>query len=112
MRSALTSRFLPDDGEPVAVQGASTSSLAFRRSVVERLMPLPESMRINAHAFIELLAVLLAPVLALDERWRCTACMGEICRMGIGRRLMLERLPAGGGVPSGACGGCRVDGCA
>jgi hypothetical protein len=62
------SGFLPHDKEKlVRFRAHQTSSLAFRRSVVERVMPLPESMRINADAFVELLVVLLAPVLALDE---------------------------------------------
>jgi len=65
---SLISGFLPDDREKLLrFRAHQTSSLAFRRSVVERLMPVPESMRINADGFIELLAVLLAPVLALDE---------------------------------------------
>ena len=65
---SLISGFLPHDKEKLLrFRAHQTSSLAFRRSVVERLMPVPESMRINADGFIELLAVLLAPVLALDE---------------------------------------------
>jgi hypothetical protein len=65
---SLISGFLPDDKEKLLrFRAHQTSGLAFRRSVVERVMPLPESMRISADGFIELLAVLLAPVLALDE---------------------------------------------
>jgi len=62
------SGFVPNDKEKILRFGAHpTSSLVFRRSVLERVMPMPVSMRIHADAFIELLAVLLAPVLAIDE---------------------------------------------
>jgi hypothetical protein len=65
---AAVSGFLPEDREKVLRFSAhQTSSLAFRRSVVERVMPIPESMRIHADAFIELVMGLLAPVFAIAE---------------------------------------------
>jgi len=44
-----------------------TSSLAFRRSIVNKLIPMPESMRIQADAYLEMLTVLLAPVVAISQ---------------------------------------------
>jgi GT2 family glycosyltransferase len=72
------SGFLPDDKEKMLRYGAhQTSSLAFRRRVLERVMPMPESMRIHADAFVELLAVLLAPVLGIDEALAVYRVHGE-----------------------------------
>jgi glycosyltransferase involved in cell wall biosynthesis len=72
------SGFLPDDREKLLRYRAhQTSSLAFRRAVLERVMPMPESMRISADAFIELLAVLLAPILAIDEPMAVYRVHGE-----------------------------------
>jgi glycosyltransferase involved in cell wall biosynthesis len=72
------SGFLPDDKEKTLRYGAhQTSSLAFRRRVLERVMPMPESMRIHADAFVELLAVLLAPVLGIDEALAVYRVHGE-----------------------------------
>jgi hypothetical protein len=44
-----------------------TSCIAFRRKLVEPLLPIPESMRIQADGYLELLMVLVAPVLAIPE---------------------------------------------
>jgi GT2 family glycosyltransferase len=72
------SGFLPDDREKLLRFSAhQTSSLAFRRPMLERVMPMPETMRISADAFIELLAVLLAPVLAIDEALAVYRVHGE-----------------------------------
>jgi glycosyltransferase involved in cell wall biosynthesis len=69
------------DGAPVATSGAAarsreamlcfqptpTSSLAFRRSVLEKILPVPETVRIQADGYMQVLAAFLAPVLAIDE---------------------------------------------
>jgi glycosyltransferase involved in cell wall biosynthesis len=44
-----------------------TSCLAFRRDVVKRLLPIPESLRIQADGHLVLLMPLIAPVVAVRE---------------------------------------------
>ncbi len=64
----FVSGFLPDDRERLLkFVPYSTSCLAFRRSVVERLLPVPEGLRLQADGYITLLAVLLAPVRSVKE---------------------------------------------
>lgn len=45
-----------------------TSCLAFRREAVRRLLPIPESLRIQADGHLVLLMPLIAPVVAVTER--------------------------------------------
>ena len=62
------SGFLPDDVSQLLTFWAyPTSCLAFRREVADRVLPIPEYLRLQADAYIELLAVLLAPVIAVPE---------------------------------------------
>jgi glycosyltransferase involved in cell wall biosynthesis len=62
------SGFLPADARKLAKYRAhQTSCLAFRRSTLQEIFPIPESMRIQADAYPELVAVLLTPVLAIEE---------------------------------------------
>lgn len=62
------SGFLPDDIRKLLTFCAyPTSCLAFRRSVAERVLPIPESLRLQADGYVELLAVLLAPVIAAPQ---------------------------------------------
>ncbi len=44
-----------------------TSCLTFRRGSLERLLPIPESIRLQADAYLALLAPLVLPVLAIPE---------------------------------------------
>jgi glycosyltransferase involved in cell wall biosynthesis len=44
-----------------------TTSLALRRTVLEKILPMPETIRIQADAYLEALAPLLAPVAVIDE---------------------------------------------
>jgi glycosyltransferase involved in cell wall biosynthesis len=65
---AECSGYLPDSvAKMLAYRVAPTSSLAFRREVLERLMPMPEWIRLQADAYLALLAVFLAPVEAVNE---------------------------------------------
>jgi hypothetical protein len=65
---AALSGFLPADARMLSRYRAhQTSCLAFRRSILQEIFPIPESMRIQADAYPELIAVLLTQVLALDE---------------------------------------------
>jgi glycosyltransferase involved in cell wall biosynthesis len=60
--------FLPEDKRNLVTFCAyPTSCLAFRRSLVEKLLPIPESLRLQADGYIEHLAVLMAPVAAIAE---------------------------------------------
>jgi glycosyltransferase involved in cell wall biosynthesis len=62
------SGFLPADARKLSKYRAhQTSSLAFRRSVLKEIFPIPESMRTQADAYVELTAVLIARVLAIEE---------------------------------------------
>ena len=62
------SGFLPNDrNQLLGFVPYPTSCLAFRRRVIEPLLPIPESLRIQADGFLALLVVLLAPVVAVTE---------------------------------------------
>jgi glycosyltransferase involved in cell wall biosynthesis len=45
-----------------------TSCLAFRRSALERLLPMPEAINLQADAYLALLVIFVAPILALPEK--------------------------------------------
>jgi glycosyltransferase involved in cell wall biosynthesis len=45
----------------------SMSSLAFRKAILEKVLPIPETITIQADGYIQALAVFLAPVSAIDE---------------------------------------------
>ena len=45
----------------------SMSSLAFRKSILEKVLPIPEEIKIQADGYIQALALFLAPVAAVDE---------------------------------------------
>jgi hypothetical protein len=90
-----STRFLSDDKEKrMRFTAQQTLSLAFRRRVMEQVMSMPESMRIHADAFVELLAVLLAPV-AIDEALAVYRVHGENLSYGIGRSRLRKRSVAG-----------------
>ena len=62
------SGFLPDDPTALlAYRVLPTSALAFRRSILARMMPMPDWMRLQADAYLALLAIFLAPVLGVPE---------------------------------------------
>jgi hypothetical protein len=46
---------------------ASTSCLAFRRAALEQLLPVPETLRSQADAFLTALIIFVAPVVAVNE---------------------------------------------
>lgn len=54
-----------------------TSCLAFRRSILEKLLPIPEVLRSQADAFLTALVIFLAPVAALDEPLACYRVHGQ-----------------------------------
>jgi glycosyltransferase involved in cell wall biosynthesis len=60
--------FLPDDMEHLLdYRVLPTSSLAFSRQTLARMLPMPEFIRLQADAYIALLVVFLAPVVAVSE---------------------------------------------
>lgn len=62
------SGFLPDNLKQLLdYRVLPTSSLAFSRKVLERMMPMPEWIKLQADAYIALLVVFLAPVDAISE---------------------------------------------
>ena len=46
---------------------ASTSCLAFRRSALEKLLPIPEVLRSQADAFLTALIIFIAPIIAVED---------------------------------------------
>lgn len=46
---------------------ASSSCLAFRRSAVEKLLPVPETLRSQADAFLTALIIFVAPIIAVED---------------------------------------------
>jgi len=62
------SGFLPDKlKELLGYRVLPTSSLAFSREVLARMLPMPDWIRLQADAYIALLVVFLAPVEAIPE---------------------------------------------
>jgi glycosyltransferase involved in cell wall biosynthesis len=57
-----------DRGQLLAFQPHQTSALAFRRELLNRLLPIPENLRVHADAFLELTAILLAPAICVPEK--------------------------------------------
>lgn len=67
-RAAQISGFLPaKTGDLLRYTWFPTSFLAFRRSALELLLPIPESLTIQADAHLSALIVFVAPVVALPE---------------------------------------------
>src|SRR6266568_294741 len=46
---------------------ASTSCLAFRRTALEKLLPVPETLRSQADAFLTALVIFVAPIVAVED---------------------------------------------
>lgn len=83
------SGYLPDNlKELLDYRVLPTSSLAFSRDVLKRMMPMPEWIRLQADAYIALLVVFLAPVEAISE---------DLCVYRIhGKNLFATDVRAGG----------------
>jgi glycosyltransferase involved in cell wall biosynthesis len=62
------SGFVPSSVKQVILyDGLTTTTLSFRRRVLQALLPIPEELRIQADAYIGNLAIFLAPVVAIDR---------------------------------------------
>jgi glycosyltransferase involved in cell wall biosynthesis len=65
----LVSGFLPaDPDELLKYVLYPTSFLAFRRSVIDLLLPIPDALTIQADGFLSALAVFVAPIVAIPDR--------------------------------------------
>jgi glycosyltransferase involved in cell wall biosynthesis len=54
-----------------------TSCLAFRRAALDRLLPIPEAIRLQADAYLALLIIFVTPVLAIPEQLTVYRIHGE-----------------------------------
>ena len=62
------SGFVPANLKHVLLfEGFTTSSLAFRRSAIEPLLPIPEGLKIQADAYLGNLAIFVTPVAAIER---------------------------------------------
>ena len=62
------SGFIPHDLRALfAYSPRPTSSLAFRRTALNRILPIPEGLRIQADGYLGALVIFLAPIVAIDE---------------------------------------------
>ena len=62
------SGFLPDNlKDLILFDWMFTSSIAFRRSVLERLLPIPEGLRIQSDGYLCALTVFLTPIAAINH---------------------------------------------
>jgi glycosyltransferase involved in cell wall biosynthesis len=65
---ALISGFLPDDtSKLLAYRSYPTSGMVFRRQALAEVLPMPETIRLQADAYVSILIPLVAPVFALPE---------------------------------------------
>lgn len=72
------SGFLPDDKSKLLnYEVPGTSALAFRRKLVDQLLPIPESIRLQADGFLGLLMVLVAPVIGMSEAFSVYRVHGQ-----------------------------------
>jgi len=61
------SGFLPSDPKQVILfDWMFTSSISFRRGILDQFLPIPETLRIQADGYLCVLAMFLAPVIAID----------------------------------------------
>jgi glycosyltransferase involved in cell wall biosynthesis len=68
-----------------------TSSMAFRRAALGRLLPMPETLRIQADAYVSVLIPLLTPVLAIKEHLSVYRIHGQNAYHSQGEPLTPER---------------------
>ena len=62
------SGFLPSDiKKAILFDWMFTSSISFRRDILQQLLPIPEGLRIQADGYLCVLAMFLAPIAAIDR---------------------------------------------
>jgi glycosyltransferase involved in cell wall biosynthesis len=87
------SGFLPDDKQKLlSYEVTGTSAMAFRRKLVEQLLPIPESIRLQADGFPGLLMVLVAPVIGMSEAFSVYRVHGQNLFHAKDQAIPAERL--------------------
>lgn len=61
------SGFVPSSIKQVIIFDGVMTTSSFRRDIIEQLLPIPETLRIQADAYLGNLAIFLAPVVAIDR---------------------------------------------
>jgi glycosyltransferase involved in cell wall biosynthesis len=61
------SGFVPSNIKKVLLFDGVMTTSSFRRDIIDQLLPIPESLRIQADAYLGNLAIFLTPVLAIDR---------------------------------------------
>jgi len=56
-----------------------TSCLAFRREALQKLLPVPESLRFQADAYLTALVIFVARLRPCRDFWGSTDCMAQTC---------------------------------
>lgn len=88
-------------------EGVTTTSLAFRRRVLEKVLPIPEELRIQADAYLATVSTFVAPVVAVEDAlavyrihgnnlYFSSASSGEANAERIRRRIATRRALANG----------------
>jgi glycosyltransferase involved in cell wall biosynthesis len=86
------SGFLPDDVHKLLECSLyPTSCLAFRRDLIEKFLPVPESIKLQADSYLNMLAVITAPVRAISERLTMYRVHGKNLFYEKDRALTAER---------------------
>src|ERR1019366_1291617 len=74
----LVSGFVPPDlNSLLRYRIFPTSCLAFRRAALDRLLPVPEGIKLQADAYLALLIIFVTPVLAIPEKLTVYRIHGE-----------------------------------
>jgi len=101
---AGVSGFLPDSRKMLLGFGLfPTATLVFRRSVLERLLPVPESLIVQADAYLAACVIFIAPIVYIDEpltiyrvhagnMWNCVANTPQGCNIFEGDSAAKARL--------------------
>jgi glycosyltransferase involved in cell wall biosynthesis len=86
------SGFLPDNrSRLLSYEVTATSGLTFRSKIVKQLLPIPESIRLQADGFLGLLMVLIAPVIGMSEAFSAFRVHGQNLFHAKDRTISVER---------------------
>lgn len=91
-RATALSGFLPDDPSTLPKYiPTPTSCLTFRRRFLEPFVPIPESIRLQADAYLTILAAALSPVLGVPEALSTYRVHGHNLYHSQGEQVSAER---------------------
>lgn len=82
---AVDARVTMRRGRAPGVLAPATTGLAFRRSLLDQILPMPEAIRITADNYLKAVALSLAPGLVLEERLAVQRIHGANLYTGAGR---------------------------